>query len=176
MIRYKKKRKAFSIIEILLVLAIISLSFFPLVHLIVMSLPVDYQDDDEYIATLLAHHVMETIIAKKAKNSDYIPSASDDYKPIVLNSEDAKNISEYFDYFEEFKGPVTKTSDPQLYWAINKFKCKISTYLIDTNLFKVIVYINYQKSGKENRVFLERLLSQNNFVNNDDADDSEADD
>lgn len=164
-----KNKKAVSLIEILLILAILSIAIVPFVHIISLSIPVDSHTDDEYMATLLAQHVMETIIAKRIKNPGFLPSVSES-KPIVsLNQTD--KISEYFDYFEEFKGPVTKKQDSQLYWAIDKFKCKVDTYLLDSNLFKVVVYIIYQKDGREMKVYLERLFPYNNYIGDNNVED-----
>ena len=155
-----KNKKAISLIETLLVLAVLSLSFIPFAHIIVISHPVDTYADDEYLATLLANHVIESIIAKRAKDPSYLPS-DNGVKSVVSNTETQGSLSEFFDYFEEFKGPVSKKADPQLYWAINNFNCKVNTYLIDDNLFKVVVFIMYKKDGQEMKVYLERLFSQN---------------
>ena len=156
-----KNKKAVSLIEILLILAILSIAIVPFVHIISLSIPIDSHTDDEYMANLLSQHVMETIIAKKIKNPNFLPSVSES-KPIVSNQTD--KISEYFDYFEEFKGPITKNQDSQLYWAIDKFKCKVDTYLLDSNLFKVVVYIIYKKDGREMKVYLERLFPYDNYI------------
>lgn len=153
-------KKGLSLIEILLVLAILSMSLFPLSHILTLAKPVDLHTDDEYMATLLAQHVMESIIAKRKINLSYLPAMSD-FKPIVSSSINQEPISEYFNYFSEFNGPVSEVNNPQLYWEINKYKCKVDTYLLDDNLFKVIVYISYTQNDREMKVYLERLFVQN---------------
>ena len=153
-------RKAFSLLETLLVLAILSVSIYPLAHIIYISMPLNLHTDDEYMATLLAHHVMETIVAKRAKDPSYIPSVSE-ASPVVLPPGSSEKVSEYFSNFKEYNGPVNEKNDPQLYWAINKFKCKVDTYFLDKGMFKVFVYIIYQKDGREMKVFFERLLPLN---------------
>ena len=163
-------RKAISLLETLLVLAILSVSIYPLVHIIHISMPVTAHTDDEYMATLLAHHVMETIVARRAKDPSYIPSVSEAC-PVVRTSGSSDKISEYFSYFKEYNGPITETNDPQLYWTINNFKCKVDTYLLDKGMFKVFVYIIYKKDGREMKVFFERLLPLNEVP---DAEDDEA--
>lgn len=153
-------RKALSLLETLLVLAILSVSIYPLAHIIYISMPLNLHTDDEYMATLLAHHVMETIVAKRAKDPSYIPSVSE-ASPVVLPPGSSEKVSEYFSNFKEYNGPVNEKNDPQLYWAINKFKCKVDTYFLDKGMFKVFVYIIYQKDGREMKVFFERLLPLN---------------
>ncbi len=165
----RTNKQAASLIEILLVLAILSVAILPFVHIIGMSYPVDSHTDDEYMATLLAQHIMESIIAKRDKNPNFLPSVSE-LKPVVKANELSNNLSEYFSYFEEYKGPVTKSDEPQLYWSINKFKCKVDTYLLDSNIFKVVVYVIYQEDKREMKVYLERLFSQNNYIDEIDND------
>ncbi|MBR4330350.1 MAG: prepilin-type N-terminal cleavage/methylation domain-containing protein [Candidatus Riflebacteria bacterium] len=160
------KRKAFSLLETLLVLAILSVSIYPLAHIIYISMPLNLHTDDEYMATLLAHHVMETIVAKRAKDPSYIPAVSEAC-PVVSPPGSKEKISEYFTYFKEYGGPITEQNDPQLYWAISKFKCKVDTYFLDKNMFKVFVYIIYQKDGREMKVFFERLLPLNELPSDD---------
>ena len=153
-------KKALSLFETLLVMAILSVSIYPLVHIIYISMPISSHSDDEYMATLLAHHVMESIVAKRAKDPSYIPSVSEAC-PVALPSGSSDKISEYFSFFKEYNGSITETNDPQLYWAIKKFKCKVDTYFLDKDMFKVFVYIIYQKDGREMKVFFERLLPLN---------------
>ena len=166
-------KKGTSLFETLLILAILSVSIYPLAHIVYMSMPVVSHTDDEYLATLLAHHVMETIVAKRAKDPSYLPSISEACS-IVASHEDSEKISEYFTDFKEYNGPITETNDPQLYWAVKKFKCKVDTYFLDKNTFKVFVYIIYSKEGKEKKVFFERLLPVNEISSDDYEDTKEA--
>ncbi len=167
-------RKGTSLFETLLVLAILSVSIYPLAHIIYMSMPTVSHTDDEYLATLLAHHVMETIVARRAKDPSYLPSMSEAC-PVVASPEGNDKISEYFTDFKEYNGPVTETNDPQLYWAVKKFKCKVDTYFLDKNTFKVFVYIIYSKEGKDKKVFFERLLPVNEISSDDYEDGKEID-
>ena len=157
---YSFKRKAFGLLETLLVLAILSVSIYPLAHIIYISMPLNLHTDDEYMATLLAHHVMETIVARRAKDPSYIPSVSE-AAPVVSTPDSSEKISEYFSDFKEYGGPINEKNDSRLYRAISKFKCKVDTYFLDKNMFKVFVYIIYQKDGREMKVFFERLLPLN---------------
>ena len=52
-----------SLIEMLLALAILSISMYPIVYIVNIAMPVTVHNDDEYLATMLAHHVIETIVA-----------------------------------------------------------------------------------------------------------------
>ncbi len=164
------KRKAFSLLETLLVLAILSVSIYPLAHIIYISMPLNLHTDDEYMATLLAHHVMETIVARRAKDPSYIPSVSE-ASPVVSLPGNSEKTSEYFTDFKEFGGPISEQKDPQLYWAISKFKCKVDTYFLDKGMFKVFVYIIYQKDGREMKVFFERLLPLNESPSDENSED-----
>ena len=168
-------RKATSLLETLLVLAVLSVAIYPLVHIICISMPANLHTDDEYMATLLAHHVMETIVARRAKDPSYMPSVTEAC-PVVPSPGSSEKISEYFSFFKEYNGPITETKDPQLYWAINKFKCKIDTYFQDKGMFKVFVYIIYKKDGRDMKVFFERLLPLNEAPSSDKNDSEEVDD
>ena len=152
-------KKGMSLIETLLILAILSIVIVPLAHIINIASPTESSEDDEYLAVLFAHHVMEEIIAKRALDPNFLPTVCKS-APIVSTIDNAKDINDYFKYFEEFKGPVTEANSPQLYWAMKKYKCKVDTYLLDSNMFKVVVYISYPKDGREMKVYFERLLPQ----------------
>ncbi len=168
-----KNIKDISLIEALLILALLSISIYPLAHIISLSKPIKLHTDDQYLATLLAHHVMETIIAKRAKDPSFLPKMSK-AEPIVFTPAFSEPLCEYFKYFKEFNGPITETSDSQLYWALNKYKCKVDTYFLDENIFKVIVYIIYENNGKEMKIFFERLLPQSDLSLSNDENNGEA--
>lgn len=158
MIKHRTKLGT-SLIEMLLALAILSISMYPLVYIVNIAMPEKVHNDDEYLATMLAHHVIETIVAKRAKDPTYLPSMTS--KSSVVNVVGSSElVSEYFRDLPEYNAPIMENIDPQLYWALNKFKCQTETYFLDENMFKVIVYITYEKDGREMKVFFERLLPQ----------------
>ena len=167
-------KKGMTLIETLLILAILSVALVPLVHIINMASPSESHADDEYLAVLFAHHVIEEIIAKRALNPNFLPTVCQ-ASPIVLNPEDSNKVNEYFNYFEEFKGAITEKNSPQLYWAMKKYKCKVDTYLLDSDMFKVIVYVSYLKEGREIKVYLERLLPNINNIAFDNKSNNEED-
>ncbi len=163
-----------NLVEILLILAILTFVIVPFVRIVNMASPAESHADDEYLAVLLAHHVMEEIIAKRALDVNYLPAISES-SPIVLKEGDSSKINEHFSYFEEFKGAITEANSPQLFWAMKKYKCKVDTYLLDSGMFKIVIYISYPKEGREIKVYLERLLPQVNNTFSKNKDNSEDD-
>lgn len=157
--KYFKFKEGTSHIELLLALAILSISLYPLAYVLHISMPPRVHSDDEYMATLLAHHVMETIVAKRAKDPSYLPNMRES-KPIVFTTGSNEGVSEYFEKITAFNGPITKEEDPELFRAVSRFRCNLDTYFLDENMFKVIVYVTYEKEGREMKVFFERLLPQ----------------
>ena len=154
-----KRRVGASHIELLLVLAMLSVAMYPLAYIFNLAMPPKAGDSDEYLAAMLAHHVMETIIAKRAKDSSYFPVMSSS-RPVVSTLGSKEEICEYFANLSGYSGAVTESVDPRLFRFLNKFKCSIDTYYLDENMFKIIVYVTYLKEGAERKVFFERLLPQ----------------
>lgn len=159
------KRKGTTLIEMLLVLSILSVSMYPLVYIINIAVPPKINNDDEYMATLLAHHVIETIVARRAKDPYYLPQMCQS-TPVVSTEGAHPIVNEYFANIAEYNGPITSTNEPQLYWSLNKFNCHADTYYLDENMFKIIVYVTYQKDGRTMKVFFERLLPLEESVDN----------
>lgn len=152
----RKKGRKTNLLELLLVLAILSVSLYPVAYIFKLGQPSSKSTQTEFLATLLAHHVMETIVASKNKNSDYLPMMTEK-EPIVETHNSGSDISEYFLKASENNLPIDNNDD--LYWSLKPFKCKVDTYYLEGSIYKVIVYISYSKEGKEMKVFLERLLT-----------------
>jgi hypothetical protein len=153
------KRRGINILELLLALSILSVSMYPIVHIFRIAHPPRQKTHSEYLATLLAHHVMETIIARKAKDPSYLPDMSNP-EPIVQTSDAVAHVSEFFREIGETGESISEQDNQQLFWSLKEFSCNIDTYYLEGALFKPIVYISYVKDGRNMRVFLERLLSQ----------------
>lgn len=150
--------------ELLLALSILSAALYPVVFIFRIASPAKMKNHNEYMATLLAHHVIETIVAKRAKNPAYLPAMSDP-EPVVQSAESVEPVSQHFRSISETGESITESNDPQLFWSLKPFKCQIDTYYLDGSLFKALVYITYQKEGRTMKVFFERLLPQNAFQN-----------
>ncbi len=155
---FSNRRQGTNILELLLALSILSVSLYPIVYIFRIAHPPRQKTHTEYLATLLAHHAMETIIAKKALDPAYLPMMSDD-QPVVESADAIANVSEYFRDISE-KGENLNEDDSQLYWSLKQFNCRIDTYYLEGALFKAIVYVSYIKDGRTMKVFFERLLSQ----------------
>lgn len=154
-----KRRNGTNLLELLLALSILSGALYPIVYIFKMSRPTIQKTQTEYLATLLTHHVVETIVANKIANPDYLPPMTES-QPVVQNDNSVTQVSDYFRYASE-KGEAIVENDPsQLFWPLKQFSCRVNTYYLEGFLYKAIVYITYQKDGKEMKVFLERLLAQ----------------
>ena len=155
-------KKNLSLIELLVVLTILSVSFFPLTQIInLASRKTRSNNDSFFIATMIAHHVMESIIAKRDANPNWLPSVCD-YKSIVLAS-DTESVNEYFDTFVEYDGAITQAKDSRLFETLKKYKCRIDSYFLEKDLFKIVVYITYLEDKIEKKIYLERILSHNSY-------------
>jgi hypothetical protein len=124
-----------------------------------MAKPAPEKTQTELLATLLAHHVMETIIANKIENPDYLPQMTDS-QPVVHSENQVVQVSDYFSHIGENFAPVSQENDEQLYWTLKQFNCHVDTYYLEGFLYKVIVYITYHHDGREMKIFLERLMAQ----------------
>lgn len=156
---FGKSRQGTNIMELLLALAVLSVSLYPIVYIFRIAHPPRQKTHTEYLATLLAHHAMETIIARKSVDPSYLPMMSD-AEPVVQTADAISHVSEYFRDISASEENINESSDPQLYWPLKQFNCSIDTYYLDGALFKAIVYISYIKDGRTMKVFFERLLSQ----------------
>jgi hypothetical protein len=152
-------RSGTSLMELLLALAVLSAAMYPVVFIFRIGNPPKQTNHQEYTATLLAHHVIETIVARRAVNPSYLPAMSEP-EPVVESAEHVEPVSQYFRNISANNDSITETNDSQLFWTLKPFKCQIDTYYLDGNLFKAIVYITYQREGRTMKVFFERLLPQ----------------
>ncbi len=154
-----KQRRGINILELLLAMAILSVSLYPIVYIFRLARPIYQKTHTEYLATLLAHHTMESIIARKMNDKSYLPTMSDP-QPIVETSESVSHVSSYFRGLSRTGDNFNEKEDPELFWSLKQFNCQIDTYYLEGNVFKVIVYVLYEKEGRKMRVFFERLLSR----------------
>jgi len=146
-----------SLFELLLIASVLSLSLAPLFYVIRLSRPPEVESEMEFTATLLAHHVLQRIVAQKFLSPDSLPSMTAE-EPVVVTPEGYQVVSEYFRNFLGKDLGLEENDNPKLYWALKPFTCQVDTYYLDDYLYKVIVYIGYEETGRRKRVFLERLL------------------
>lgn len=156
---FKAGRRGSNILELLLALAILSVSMYPIVYIFRIATPAKQKTQTEYMATLLAQHAMESIVARRLIDQDYLPTMSDP-EPVVQSSDSVSIVSPYFRDISENGDNFNETDDPQLFWSLKQFNCHIDTYYLEGDIFKVIVYVSYQKDGRTMKVFVERLLSR----------------
>lgn len=152
-------RRGTNLLELLLALSILSAALYPIVYIFKMAQPARKKTQTEFLATLLNHHVIETIIASKLENPDYLPQMAE-AQPVVSSENAAQQVSEYFQFISDRGEAVVKDDASQLYWSLEQFKCQVDTYYLEGLLYKAIVYISYEKDGRNMKVFLEKLLTQ----------------
>lgn len=153
------RRRGTNLLELLLALAILTGALYPLVYIFRMAIPAQQKTQTELLATLLAHHVMETIVAKKLEDPDYLPQMTE-VEPLVMMPGSVAPVSEYFRHMSDSGGILEREEDSELYWPLHQYKCQVDTYYLEGSLYKVIVYISYEQDGRTMRVFLERLFAQ----------------
>ncbi len=160
-----------NLLELLLALSILTSALYPIVYLFKIAKPNQPKTQQEFLATLLAHHVVETMVAKKMMNAEYLPVMTES-EPIVAEAVSGKSVSEYFNSFSPENDSVSEKSDKQIFWSLKPFSCQVDTYYLEGNLYKVIAYIGYTFEDKKMRVFLERLLAhpQPDFLSDGDGD------
>ncbi len=154
-----KRRNGTNLLELLLALSILSGALYPIVYIFKMSRPTQQKTQTEYLATLLTHHVVETIVANKIANPDYLPPMTEP-QPVVQSDNAVAQVSDYFKHASDKNEAIVENDSSQLFWSLKQFNCRVNTYYLEGFLYKAIVYITYQKDGKEMKVFLERLLAQ----------------
>lgn len=162
-----KKSKAqdnTTLIGLLLCLAILTLALYPVVFLVHLSAPNKLSSQNEYLATLLAHHATETLVAKRALDKGYLPKIANN-APVVVKINSAEQNHPYFQGLLPHGHDLNEVTDPVLFWAFNPFSFTLDNYLLDNNLFKAICKINYVKDGKTMQVFFERLLCPEGAAN-----------
>ena len=113
--------------------------------------------EKEFIATLIAHHATETLIAKRSIDPSYIPQMTAN-APVVMKSESTVIPHEYFTTITASGTYITKSDNSKLFEAIKDLTFTIDTYLLDTRFYKVICRINYKNKNKNKQIFFERLL------------------
>lgn len=154
--KHRKKEHKTNLLELLLALAILSASLYPIAFIFRLSKPSIKKTQQEFLATLLAHHVIESIVATKRQDTDYLPQMTEKEAVVEMNNSTV-GLSEYFVQSSEQNIPIGENDD--LYWSLKPFRCKVDTYYLEGSIYKVIVYISYKEEGKEMRVSLERLLT-----------------
>jgi hypothetical protein len=127
------------------------------VFLVHLSAPNKLSSQNEYLATLLAHHATETLIAQKALDKAYLPKIAQNL-PVVVKTNSAEQSHPYFNGLLPNGQDLNETTDPILFWAFTPFTLSIDNYLLDNNLFKAICKVSYIKDSKTMQIFFERLL------------------
>lgn len=155
----KKQKQSANILELLLALSILSVSMYPLVYIFRISHAPRQKTQTEYLAILLAHHVIETIVARKRVDPSFLPLMSE-AEPVVQSADSVAPVSPYFRGICESGENISENDPAQLFWHLKQFKCQIDTYYLEGALYKVIVYVSYLNEGRKMRVFFERLLPQ----------------
>ncbi|MDN5279115.1 MAG: hypothetical protein PWR01_3080 [Clostridiales bacterium] len=163
-----KCRKGTNLLELLLALSILSAAMYPIVYIFKMARPAARKTQTEFLATMLSHHVMETIVANKIADPNYLPPMSEAL-PVVATENAVQQVSDYFKFISDQGGPVRESDNGQLYWPLKQFKCQVDTYYLEGLLYKAIVYISYHNEGRDMKVFLERLLAQPQITESEDS-------
>jgi hypothetical protein len=153
------KRRGNNLLELLLALSILTGALYPIVYIFKLAKPETQKTQTEFLATLLSHHVLETIIAKKQKDPEYLPEMTEP-EPVAREKNSSDKVSDYFMNILPKNEGITKEAYPQIYWPTKIYKSQVDTYYIEGSLYKVISYISYMSEGREMKVFLERLLAQ----------------
>ncbi|MBI3039798.1 hypothetical protein HYY75_12265 [bacterium] len=152
-------KKGVTVTELLLTFCLLTISLAPLYYLYTLTKKPPERSNAELLAVLLAQHVVEAIVASKISNPESLPPMTSE-EPLVTHDGDVRSVSIYFrNLFGKFQG-VSIEDDPVLYWAFKPYQCKLDTYYLEDQLYKVIAYISYQEENRQKRVYLERLLDQ----------------
>lgn len=151
-----------NLFELLLALAIVSALLYPMMIIIRTSKSPLNESPKELLATFLAHHVMEKIIAKKSVDYDYLPRMNEE-EPLVDVAGSVLPVSQFFRHNTGEK--LISPSDEALYDIVRNYKCKIDTYYLENSMYKVIVYISFIEENTRKRVFLTRILPRTDSRN-----------
>jgi len=153
----ERRQRGTTTLELLGVISILSLSFIPLFYLARLTRTTNQRSEHEFTATLLAHHVVERIVARFQQNPRNLPTMTRE-EPLVPAQDGSGQVSEYFQFpLGDFR-VITPEDSPRLYWSLLPFSCRVDTYYLEETLYKVIVYIFYEEDGQKKQVYLERLL------------------
>ena len=154
-----KVQKTFgaTLIEILLCFAILSTSLYPIAFLFQNFGINNKTSEKEFLATLIAHHATETLIAKRSIDPSYIPKMTSN-APVAMKSEIPEIPHEYFESITASGSYITDSNESKLFNVIKDFTFTIDTYLLDTRFYKVICKINYNENNKNKQIFFERQL------------------
>lgn len=158
--RVEKKYKTSigtAVVELLLAACLLSVALVPLFYILRFTkLPV-VKSESDFMATLLAHHAVETIVAQNLFDPKVLPTITGD-EPVVVKPYGYRYVSPYFREILNHWNGLEEADNPVLFWAMKQFSCNVDTYYLEDNLFKAIVYIDWEERGRPKRIFLERLL------------------
>lgn len=150
-------RIAFTLFETLIIITILSLCLSPTFYILRQLQPVSSEIETQLdiIATLIAHHILETIIAQ-------LYSSSHKCLPEIISSEQQFTNSKYF---ETIKNALSnskivenhKISD-KILSTLEKFKIKIENYFLDNNLFKLVITIKYNDIHENKKIIIDRVI------------------
>jgi hypothetical protein len=143
--------------ELLLAACLLSISLVPLLYVFRLTRPPERKTAMEFQATLLAHHVLERIVAEKEADPNALPQMTPE-EPIVIREEGYRAVSSYFRPLLGHEQGLEESHNGRLFWSLKPFQCQVDTYYLENHLYKVIAYITYEEDGRKKRVFLERLL------------------
>lgn len=146
-----------TLIEILLCFAILSASLYPIAFLFQHIGIDDRNSKKEFLATLLAHHATETLIAKRSLDASYVPQIAN-RMPVAMQTDSPLVPHEYFKAITPNGNCITNLNKPKIFNEIKDFTFSIATYLIDTRFYTAICTIHYSEKGKQKQVFFQRLL------------------
>ncbi|MDD3001176.1 MAG: hypothetical protein PHF29_05420 [Candidatus Riflebacteria bacterium] len=160
----KKSNKKYSdsatLIELLVCLAILSTALYPVVYMLQLSRPKHPSSQNEYLATLLAHHATETLTAKRALSPDYLPEIVSN-SPVVVHKNSATPPHTLFDSLMPDGSQMNETNDSEVFWAFKPFTFSIDNYIADNNFYKVICQVNYTSNNMKSRIYFDKLISLN---------------
>ncbi|MBF0405935.1 MAG: hypothetical protein HQM10_01170 [Candidatus Riflebacteria bacterium] len=160
-----KRKSGVGILELLGVACILSLSIGPLFHLMKLTRMAEQKSEMEFMATLVAHHVMERIVALSQKNPEKLPPMSSE-KPVIMQPEQNEPESDYFSFTDGKYKTLSSEDSPELFSALSPFKCQVDTYFLEDSLYKIIVYVIFEENQIKKRIYLERLLVLKNTTGN----------
>lgn len=149
-----------TLIELLICLAILSSTLYPLVYMLQLSRPKHPSSQNEYLATLLAHHATEALVAKRALSPDYLPEIVSN-SPVVVHKNSANRPHTLFDSLMPDGAQMNETNDSEVFWAFKPFNFSIDTYIADNNFYKVICQVNYTSNNLKSRIYFDKLISLN---------------
>ncbi len=152
-------RRAMTMVELLIAFSVLSLALAPLCYLFSFSSGDRQTSDREVFANLLAHHVLESILAARLEDPQQLPAMSAE-EDIVGTDGQYHQTSAHFARLLGASESARPDDHPQLFAALRGYRCKVDTYYLDHQLYRVLVFVSFEEGGRRKQVYLERMLGQ----------------